>query len=148
MVTDGQPDVQLDPLVVAALREVLGTVSAQVAVVVAGGPRCRDAFSGPMGSTIRDAVALALDGFLELGARGAGSDAGTPLGPVVEGAYRLGSGGGRGGAAREAPPRTRARRWGRWWRAPTGWDAARRERVGRWRRCSPPTGWAPGSPGD
>ncbi len=103
MVSEPQPEVRLDPIVLAALREDLGTVSEQVvAVVVAEVPSYRDAFAGPMGRTIRDAVALALDGFLELGARGAGSDAGRPLGPVVEGAYRLGRGEARAGRSMEA----------------------------------------------
>ena len=103
MVTESQPEVRLDPIVLAALREELGTVSDQVvSVVVAEVPSYRDAFAGPMGRTIRDAVALALDGFLELGARGGVSDAGTPLGPVVEGAYRLGRGEARAGRSMEA----------------------------------------------
>jgi hypothetical protein len=102
-VTEPQPEVRLDPIVLAALREELGTVSDQVVtVVVAEVPSYRDAFAGPMGRTIRDAVALALDGFLELGARGSVSDAGTPLGPVVEGAYRLGRGEARAGRSMEA----------------------------------------------
>ena len=101
--TESQPEVRLDPIVLAALREELGTVSDQVvSVVVAEVPSYRDAFAGPMGRTIRDAVALALDGFLELGARGGVSDAGTPLGPVVEGAYRLGRGEARAGRSMEA----------------------------------------------
>ena len=103
MVTEPQPDVRLEPIVLAALRDELGTVSDEVvAVVVAEVPSYRDAFAGPMGRTIRDAVALALDGFLELGARGGGSDAGTPLGSVVEGAYRLGRGEARAGRSMEA----------------------------------------------
>src|SRR6188768_4008346 len=103
MVTEPQPEVRLDPIVLAALRDDLGTVSDEVvAVVVAEVPSYRGAFAGTMGRTIRDAVALALDGFLELGARGGASDAGTPLGPVVEGAYRLGRGEARAGRSMEA----------------------------------------------
>ncbi len=98
-----QPEVRLDAIVVAALREELRDVSEQVVeVVIAEVPSYRDAFAGPMGQTIRDAVALALDGFLELSTREADADAGTPLGPVVEGAYRLGRGEARSGRTMEA----------------------------------------------
>jgi hypothetical protein len=101
MVTESQ--LRLDPIVLAALREELAGVAEQVVDrVVAVVPSYGDAFAGPMGRTIRDAVALALDGFLELGARGVDSDAGTPLAPVVEGAYRLGRGEARAGRSMEA----------------------------------------------
>ncbi|MGI9155779.1 MAG: PucR family transcriptional regulator [Marmoricola sp.] len=95
--------VRLDSIVLAAMREELNAVSEQVvAVVIAEVPSYRDAFSGSMGETIRDAVALALDGFLELSSREADADAGTPLEPVVEGAYRLGRGEARSGRSMEA----------------------------------------------
>ncbi len=98
-----QPDVRLDSIVLAAMRAELNAVSEQVVTaVIAEVPSYRDAFSGPMGRTIRDAVALALDGFLELGSREADADAGAPLGPVVEGAYRLGRGEARSGRSMEA----------------------------------------------
>jgi hypothetical protein len=102
-ISEGKPGVRLDPIVLAAMREELRTVSEQVVeVVVAEVPSYRGAFAGSMGQTIRDAVALALDGFLELSSREADADAGAPLGPVVEGAYRLGRGEARSGRSMEA----------------------------------------------
>jgi hypothetical protein len=101
--SESQPEVRLDAIVLAAMREELRGVSEQVVeAVIAEVPSYRDAFAGPMGQTIRDAVALALDGFLELSSREADADAGTPLGPVVEGAYRLGRGEARSGRSMEA----------------------------------------------
>ncbi|GGF37417.1 hypothetical protein GCM10011519_08690 [Marmoricola endophyticus] len=95
----------MDPAVVATLREELHTVGEQVvAVVIAEVPAYRDAFLGPMGQNIEQAVRLALDGFLKLASRGADAvtDAGTPLEPVVEGAYQLGRGEARSGRTMEA----------------------------------------------
>ncbi|MEP6814598.1 MAG: helix-turn-helix domain-containing protein [Marmoricola sp.] len=101
--SEPKPSVRLDPIVLAAMREELRSVSEQVVeVVIAEVPSYGDAFAGPMGQTIRDAVALALDGFLELSSREADAEAGTPLGPVVEGAYRLGRGEARSGRSMEA----------------------------------------------
>ncbi len=104
MVTESQPEVRLDPIVArrAARRARHGVAEQVVAVVVAEVPSYRDAFAGPMGRTIRDAVALALDGFLELGARGGGSDAGTPLGAGGRGRLPAGPRRGPRGRSMEA----------------------------------------------
>jgi hypothetical protein len=65
-------------------------------------PSYADAFGGEMGRTIETAVQLALGGFLELAASAEGADAGTPIGPALEGAYALGRGEARGGRTIDA----------------------------------------------
>src|SRR3712207_4649271 len=72
-----------------------------VAAVIAEVPSYTDAFSGPMGETIRNAVQLALGGFLSL-AGGRGADSSTPAAPAVEGAYQLGRGEARSGRTTDA----------------------------------------------
>ncbi|RLV50102.1 PucR family transcriptional regulator [Nocardioides mangrovicus] len=73
-----------------------------VAAIVAEVPDYRDAFAGPMGATIEQAVALALDGFLELAGRGIEPEGQQAIETVVEGAYRLGQGEVRSGRSMEA----------------------------------------------
>ena len=65
-------------------------------------PSYTDAFSGPMGETIRNAVQLALGGFLSLASGKRGADLRTPAAPAVEGAYQLGRGEARSGRSTEA----------------------------------------------
>ena len=55
-----------------------------------------------MGETIRNAVQLALGGFLSLASGGRGADPGTPTAPAVEGAYQLGRGEARSGRTTDA----------------------------------------------
>jgi hypothetical protein len=96
-------DVRLAPEVVAALREGLEEVSREaVASIVAEVPSYRRALAGPMGSNIRDAVALALGVFLDLAARSGGALTGTPLEPALAGAYDLGRGEARSGRSMDA----------------------------------------------
>jgi hypothetical protein len=73
-----------------------------VAAVIDEVPSYEDAFSGPMGETIRNAVQLALGGFLSLATGRRGSDPRTPAAPAVEGAYQLGRGEARSGRSTDA----------------------------------------------
>ena len=90
----------------AALEEMRGKLSAVaddvVAAIVDEVPSYRDAFSGPMGETIRNAVQLALGGFLTLASRGRTEDLRTPTAPAVEGSYQLGRGEARSGRTTDA----------------------------------------------
>jgi hypothetical protein len=86
-----------------AMRSDLPFVAeATVAAIVVEVPSYADAFGGEMGRTIETAVQLALGGFLELAASAEGADAGTPIGPALEGAYALGRGEARGGRTIDA----------------------------------------------
>jgi hypothetical protein len=90
----------------AAVEEMRGQLSAVaddvVAAIVEEVPSYRDAFSGPMGETIRNAVQLALGGFLTLASRGRTADLRTPTAPAVEGSYQLGRGEARSGRSTDA----------------------------------------------
>jgi sugar diacid utilization regulator len=70
-----------------------------VAAIIEEVPSYSDALSGPMGATIRDAVQLALGGFISLASR---SRAQTPTAQAVDGAYQLGRGEARSGRSVEA----------------------------------------------
>jgi len=92
----------LPPEVTVAMRAALPTVADDVvAAVIDEVPSYTDAFSGPMGETIRSAVRLALGGFLSL-AEQHGSGQRTPTAPAIEGAYQLGRGEARSGRSSEA----------------------------------------------
>ena len=71
-----------------------------VAAIVEEVPDYRDAFSGPMGQTISNAVRLALGGFLTL-ARSTSGDKRTPA-LATEGSYALGRGEARSGRSTDA----------------------------------------------
>src|SRR6476659_8617010 len=73
-----------------------------VRAIVEEVPSYRGAFSGPMGETIRNAVQLALGGFLTLASRGRTQDLRTPTAPAVEGSYQLGRGEARSGRTTDA----------------------------------------------
>src|SRR6478735_7708746 len=73
-----------------------------VGAILAEVPSYEGALSGPMGQTIRNAVQLALGGFLSLASGRRGTDPGTPTAPAVEGAYQLGRGEARSGRSTEA----------------------------------------------
>jgi hypothetical protein len=88
---------------VAAIRLELPAVAERVVTAIIDEvPSYEDAFSGPMGETIRNAVQLALGGFLSLAAGRRGSDPRTPAAPAVEGAYQLGRGEARSGRSTDA----------------------------------------------
>jgi hypothetical protein len=90
----------------SAVEEMRGQLSRVaddvVAAIVDEVPSYRDAFSGPMGQTIRNAVQLALGGFLTLASRGRTADLRTPTAPAVEGSYQLGRGEARSGRTTDA----------------------------------------------
>lgn len=72
-----------------------------VAAIVEEVPDYRDAFAGPMGQTISNAVRLALGGFLTLAGRG-GAAAGRTTALATEGSYQLGRGEARSGRSTDA----------------------------------------------
>jgi hypothetical protein len=93
----------LDRGLVDLLRGKLPEVAEHtIAAVMAEVPAYDDAFGGPMGGTIEQAVQMALAGFLRLASRGRAIDPGTPLSPALEGAYSLGRGEARSGRSADA----------------------------------------------
>ncbi|GAB3775747.1 hypothetical protein FB382_004221 [Nocardioides ginsengisegetis] len=93
----------LSPEAVADMRSRLPAVAeATVAAIIEEVPSYEGALSGPMGENIRNAVQLALGGFLSLASGRRGSDPRTPAAPAVEGAYQLGRGEARSGRTTEA----------------------------------------------
>ncbi|MGY1832114.1 PucR family transcriptional regulator [Geodermatophilus sp. SYSU D01180] len=87
--------------VAAAMRTELPSVAERtVAAIVVEVPSYAEAFRGPMGRKIENAVQLALGGFLELATGGA--DASRPVDPAIEGAYALGRGEARTGRSMDA----------------------------------------------
>jgi len=95
--------VRLAPHAVAEMRAELPRVAEHVvAAIIDEVPSYTDAFSGPMGETIRNAVQLALGGFLSLASGSRGADRSTPAAPAVEGAYQLGRGEARSGRSTDA----------------------------------------------
>jgi hypothetical protein len=92
--------VRLGEDVVALMRDELAEVADRaVAAITEEVPSYTGQLDGAMGETIRNAVQLALGGFLTLATR---EDAGTPMAPALEGAYRLGRGEARSGRSMEA----------------------------------------------
>jgi hypothetical protein len=93
----------LSPAAVAEMRARLPAVADQaVAAIIAEVPGYEGALSGPMGENIRNAVQLALGGFLSLAGDQRTSASSTPTAPAVEGAYQLGRGEARSGRSTEA----------------------------------------------
>jgi len=89
--------------VAAAMRAELPAVAERtVAAIVVEVPSYTEAFRGPMGRKIENAVQLALGGFLELATATGGADASRPIGPALEGAYNLGRGEARSGRSMDA----------------------------------------------
>jgi hypothetical protein len=89
--------------VAAAMRDELPSVAGRtVAAIVVEVPSYTEAFSGPMGRKIENAVQLALGAFLELATATGGADASRPIGPALEGAYALGRGEARTGRSMDA----------------------------------------------
>lgn len=97
-----QKQLKLPPRIVRALRaELPDTSEAAVAAIVAEVPSYSRAFAGPMGETIRDAVVIALGGFLDDLEHGVVSEVVTnPL--AMSGAYDLGRGEARSGRSTDA----------------------------------------------
>ncbi|MBB3045140.1 helix-turn-helix domain-containing protein [Nocardioides sp. LMS-CY] len=94
---------RLPPRAVERMRAELADVAEHVvAAIIDEVPSYTDAFSGPMGETIRNAVQLALGGFLSLASGRRGADLTTPTAPAVDGAYQLGRGEARSGRSTEA----------------------------------------------
>ena len=92
--------VGLDPVVADALRSRLAEVAdSAVLRIIEEVPTYAGAWSGRMGEVIRNAVQLALGGFLTLATR---LDADAPRAPAIEGAYQLGRGEARAGRTVEA----------------------------------------------
>src|SRR4051812_21638561 len=73
-----------------------------VATIVVEVPSYADAFAGEMGRAISNAVELALGGFLDLATATGGVDPSRPIGPALEGAYKLGRGEARSGRSMDA----------------------------------------------
>ncbi|MBS45255.1 MAG: transcriptional regulator [Nocardioides sp.] len=98
----GAQGLRLPPAAIAEIREALPSVAEDVvAAIIVEVPSYVDAFSGPMGETIRNAVQVALGGFLSL----ASGRSGAPRSPgagAVEGAYQLGRGEARSGRSTDA----------------------------------------------
>ncbi len=90
------------PLVDALRQQLPSVAELTVAAVIDNVPSYADAWDGPMGQTIAEAVQLALAGFLHLVGSGRASDAGTPLQPALDGAYALGRGEARSGRPMDA----------------------------------------------
>lgn len=96
------PPLVLPPEVTVAMRAALPDVAEDiVATIIEQVPSYTDAFSGPMGETIRSAVQLALGGFLSATERRLGNEQ-TRMAPAIEGAYQLGRGEARSGRSSEA----------------------------------------------
>lgn len=95
--------VLLPPETVVALRGELARVADDVVdQIIREVPPYEDAFSGPMGETIRGAVQVALGGFLSLISDSRGPDALAPRSSAVDGAYQLGRGEVRSGRTADA----------------------------------------------
>ncbi len=98
--TQVQTVVGLDPVVADALRSRLAEVAdSAVLRIIEEVPSYAGAWSGRMGEVIRQAVQLALGGFLTLASR---QDIDAPRAPAIEGAYQLGRGEARAGRTVEA----------------------------------------------
>jgi hypothetical protein len=88
---------------VVAIRSELAAVADDVVdQIIREVPPYEDAFSGPMGETIRGAVQVALGGFLSLISDRRGPDALAPRSSAVDGAYQLGRGEVRSGRTTDA----------------------------------------------
>jgi len=91
------------PPVVAAMQAELPAVAERtVATIVVEVPSYADAFSGEMGRAISNAVQLALGGFLDLATATGEVDPSRPIGPALDGAYRLGRGEARSGRSMDS----------------------------------------------
>src|SRR5215210_5761988 len=95
--------VLLAPAVIADMSAHLPDVADRtVEAIIDEVPSYEGALSGSMGEIIRNAVQLALGGFLSLAGGKRGADPGTPTAPAMEGAYQLGRGEARNGRSTDA----------------------------------------------
>src|SRR3954468_2575035 len=98
-----QEEIALPRAVADAMRPELPAVAeATVAEIIVEVPSYADEFTGHMGEVIRNAVELALGGFLELATARSGADASTPIQAALDGAYELGRGEVRSGRSMDA----------------------------------------------
>jgi hypothetical protein len=98
-----QPELRLNAATISDLRNILPEVAERtVSAITDAVPSYSDALSGPMGETIRNAVELALGGFISLAGRSGGGAVQTPTAPAVDGAYQLGRGEARSGRSVDA----------------------------------------------
>jgi sugar diacid utilization regulator len=98
-----RPELRLTKRTITELRKGVPTAAERtVAAIIEDVPSYSDALSGKMGETIRNAVELALAGFISLAARSRGGQAQTPTAPAVDGAYQLGRGEARSGRTVDA----------------------------------------------
>lgn len=98
-----QAPLVLPPEAVAEIRLALpGIAEDVVSVIIDEVPSYADAFTGPMGETIRGAVQFALGEFLSLATSLEGADPRTPAATAAEGAYQLGRGEARSGRSTDA----------------------------------------------
>jgi hypothetical protein len=89
--------------VTARLKAVLPEMAERtVAAVTVEVPSYTDAFSGPMGQTIENAVQMALGTFLSLATHAVDADPAPQLTPALDGAYELGRGEARNGRSIDA----------------------------------------------
>ena len=96
------PQLRLNQRTIRDLRHGVPVAAERtVSAITAEVPSYADALSGPMGETIRNAVQLALGGFISLAAS-RGAEAQTPTAPAVDGAYQLGRGEARSGRTVDA----------------------------------------------
>ena len=94
---------RLPAALVDPLHHELPHVAVQtVGAITAEVPAYTEAFAGELGAKIENAVQAALTTFLKLVSRDAGSDAGAPLAPALDGAYALGRGEARSGRSLDA----------------------------------------------
>ncbi len=96
-------DLRLTETTVRDLRDILPEVAGRtVSAITDDVPSYAAAFTGPMGETIRNAVELALGGFISLAARAGGGATQSPTAQAVDGAYQLGRGEARSGRTVDA----------------------------------------------
>lgn len=87
----------------AEIRAVLAAVADDVVTaIIEEVPSYTDAFAGPMGDVIREAVQVALGAFLSLATGQRGADPRTPAAAAVDGAYQLGRGEARSGRSTDS----------------------------------------------
>ncbi|MDN5744074.1 MAG: helix-turn-helix domain-containing protein [Nocardioidaceae bacterium] len=99
--SQSRADALLPPATVSAIRADLAEVADDVVdQIIREVPAYEDAFGGSMGEIIREAVRVALGGFLSLISRG--PDALLPRAEAVDGAYQLGRGEVRSGRSTDA----------------------------------------------
>ncbi|MEI2731689.1 MAG: helix-turn-helix domain-containing protein [Dermatophilaceae bacterium] len=103
MVRMGATRIELDDAAYARVLAAVPSVADEaVTTIMAEVPAYAGAFSGDLGVRIRDAVRLALVGFLDLTRRGSSKDPAVPIAASTEGAYELGRGEARSGRGMDA----------------------------------------------